>query len=57
MTLPSEHQMSLGRLMNVYMKSGLHIDVHWTSKGRLCPLGSCKAMCDIMRLSSVKSKI
>ena len=25
--------------MDVYMKSGLHIDVHWTSKGRLMPTG------------------
>ena len=23
--------------MDVYMKFGLHIDVHWTSKGRLMP--------------------
>ena len=28
------------RPMDVYMKSGLHIDVHWTSKGRLMSTGS-----------------
>ena len=37
--LPSGHQTSFGRSMDVYMKSGLHIDVYWTSKGRLMPIG------------------
>ena len=25
--------------MDVYMKSGHHVDVHWTSKGRPTPIG------------------
>ena len=29
----------IGRPLNVYMKSTIHIDVHWTSKGRLMPTG------------------
>ena len=36
---PSGHETSSGRPMDVYMKSGLDIDVHWTSKGRLIPNG------------------
>ena len=32
---PSGHQTSFGRPTDVYMKSGLRIDVHWTSKRRL----------------------
>ena len=36
---PSGHETSFGRPMDVYMKSGLYIDVHWTSKGRLIPNG------------------
>ena len=36
---PSGYRTSFGRPMDVYMKSGLHIDVHWTSKGRLMPIG------------------
>ena len=39
MLTPSWHQESSGRSMDVYMKSGLHIDVHWTSKGLLMPTG------------------
>ena len=31
------HQTSPGRPMDVHMKSGLHIDAHWTSEGRLMP--------------------
>ena len=37
--LPSGHQTSFGRAMDVYMKSRLHIDVHWTSNRRLIPTG------------------
>ena len=33
-------QTSFRRPMDVYMKSGLHIDVHWASKGLLIPTGS-----------------
>ena len=36
---PSGHQTSFGRPVDVCMKSGLHIDFHWTSKGRLIPTG------------------
>ena len=35
--IPSGHQTSFGRPIDVYMKSGLHIGVHWTSKRRLMP--------------------
>ena len=35
--LPSGHQTCFGRPMDVYMKSRLHTDVHWTSKVRLIP--------------------
>ena len=37
--LPSGRQTSFGRAMEVYMKPGLHIAIHWTSKGRLMPTG------------------
>ena len=40
MTEPSGHQTSFGRPMDVYMKPILHIDVHWTSKGRQMPTGN-----------------
>ena len=33
------HQTSIGPPVDVYIKSGLHIDVHLTSKGRLIPTG------------------
>ena len=36
---PCGHQTSFGHPIDVYMKSGLHIDVRWTSKGRLMPTG------------------
>ena len=39
------HQTSFGRLTDVYMKSRLHIDVHWTSKGCLMPTGSNSIWC------------
>ena len=39
MLTPSWHQESSGRSIDVYMKSGLYIDVHWTSKGLLVPTG------------------
>ena len=39
MSDPSVHQTSFGRPRDVYINSGLHIDVHWTSKGRLMPTG------------------
>ena len=39
MLTPSWHQESSGRSIDVYMNSGLHIDVHWTSKGLLMPTG------------------
>ena len=37
--VPSGHQTSFGRPVDVNMKSRLHIDVHWTSKRRLMPTG------------------
>ena len=37
---PSGHRSSFGRPMEVYMKSGLHTDVHWKSRGRLMPTGT-----------------
>ena len=37
------HQTPFGSPTNVCMKSGLHIDVHWTSKGRLMPTGMLDA--------------
>ena len=37
---PNGHQTSFGRPMDVYMKSELHIDVHWMFKGRLLPTGT-----------------
>ena len=38
-SLPSGHQTSFVRPMDVYMKLRLHIDDHWTSKRRVIPLG------------------
>ena len=37
---PSGHRSSFGRPVEVYMKSELHIDVHWKSRGRLKPTGA-----------------
>ena len=37
---PNGHQTSFGRPMDIYMKSKLHIDVHWMFKGRLLPTGT-----------------
>ena len=42
----SGHQTSFGRLMDVFMKSGHHIDVYWTSKGRLMPAGIQVLSCE-----------
>ena len=38
--IPGGHQTFFWRPIDVYMKSGLHIDVHWTSKGHLMPTGN-----------------
>ena len=42
LSVPSGHRTSFGRSMDVYMKSGLHIDVHGMSKGRLMSTGSAQ---------------
>ena len=42
LSVPSGHRTSFGRSMDVYMKSGLHINVHGMSKGRLIPTGSAQ---------------
>ena len=38
---PPGHQTSFGHPMDVYMKFRLHIEIHWTTNGRLMSTGKC----------------